>query len=553
MSDNLLAAAIAFAGNSLPVFPCEPRGKAPMVEGGFKAATVNTEQIRKWWSAWPLANIGIPTGAVSGFAALDIDPGGDDSLAELTRQYGALPETRGVKTGRGRQLWFRHPGVPVRCSAGVLGRGLDFRGDGGYVIAPPSIHPNGQRYAFLNNCEPVEMADWLIRLTAQRKAEGSPNHDADSKIPEGSRNVKLASIAGSLRRQGLSELVLCEVLLGINSCQCDPPLPEAEVASIAASVARYAPDRVQNAAGTCLRAIKVGEFLRMDIKPREMLLNPLLPVQGLAMIHAKRGVGKTHIALGIAVAVASGKAFLRWNAPKPRKVLFVDGELPSGVLQQWVAEAVAAIGANEVGDNLTIITPDLQEFSIPDLATLGGQAALSEHVEAADLVILDNLSALVRAGNENDAESWLPIQGWALDLRRRGKSVLFIHHSGRSGNARGTSKREDLLDTIITLRHSPSYRADEGLRAELHFEKTRHFHGKGAEPFEVELRAGTDSVCQWVTRNLEASGYEKAAALFVEGCDALAVMEELGISRAQAYRYQKQYRESQSHGLPPRA
>jgi putative DNA primase/helicase len=285
----------------------------------------------------------------------------------------------------------------------------------------------------------------------------------------------------------------------------------------------------------------------MDIKPREMVLGPILPVQGLVMLHAKRGVGKTHLALGIAVAVASGKPFLRWETQKPRKALFVDGELPASVLQQWIAEACAAGGADEVGDNLTLITPDLQEFGIPDLATLEGQSALLEHVQSADLVILDNLSALVRAGNENEAESWLPLQAWALDLRRQGKSVLFVHHSGRSGNPRGTSKREDLLDTVIALRHPVSYRASEGLRAELHFEKTRHFHGKGAEPFEVELRADTDGVCQWLTRDLEASGYAKAAALFAEGCDALAVKEELGLSRATAFRYQKQFRETQSH------
>jgi putative DNA primase/helicase len=300
-----------------------------------------------------------------------------------------------------------------------------------------------------------------------------------------------------------------------------------------------------------LRAVKAGEFLAMDIKPREMLLHPILPVQGLAMIHAKRGVGKTHLALGIAVAVASGKDFLRWKAPKPRKVLFVDGELPASVLQQWVAEAVAAVGTDEVSENLSMITPDLQEVSIGDVATLAGQAALLPHVESADLVILDNLSALVRAGTENEAESWLPIQAWALDLRRRGKSLLFVHHSGRSGNPRGTSKREDLLDAVIALRHPASYKASEGLRAELHFEKTRHFHGQEADPFEIELRSGADGVCQWLTRALEASGYGKAAALFAEGCDALAVKEELGVSRATAFRYQKRYHDSQSQVSNP--
>ena len=329
-----------------------------------------------------------------------------------------------------------------------------------------------------------------------------------------------------------------------------------EAASVLASGAQ--PSEAQQAlvkrpsgAGRSLRAVKAGEFLRMEIKPPEMLLDPILPSQGLAMIHAKRGVGKTHLALGIAVAVASGRDFLRWKAPKPRKVLFVDGELPASVVQFWTAEAVAAIGTDETGDNLTFITPDLQEFGIPDLATLEGQAALLKHVEAADLVILDNLSALVRAGIENEAESWLPLQAWALDLRRRGKSLLFVHHSGRSGNPRGTSKREDLLNTVIALRHPTDYRADEGLRAELHFEKARHFHGKDAEPFEVEFRAGSDGVCQWLTRDLEASGHKKAAALFADGCDVSAVKDELGISRATAFRYQKQYRESESNTSTP--
>src|SRR5271157_5984431 len=97
LGDDLRAAALAFARDGLPVFPCEPRGKRPMVEGGFKAATVNTEQIRAWWSTWRLANIGIPAGAVSGIDVLDVDPGGEDSLAALIAQHGPLPDTREVR------------------------------------------------------------------------------------------------------------------------------------------------------------------------------------------------------------------------------------------------------------------------------------------------------------------------------------------------------------------------------------------------------------------------------------------------------------------------
>ncbi len=211
MNDELFVAALAFVGDGLPVFPCKPRGKLPMVKGGFKAATVDTEQVRKWWSKWRQANIGIPTGAVSGFVVLDVDPGGDDSLATLTGSHGPLPETRAVKTGRGRQLWFKYPSVPVRCSAGVLGLGLDFRGDGGYVIAPPSIHQNGQRYAFLNNCELAEMSDWLINVIQQGKSAPNPTPHSDGsggKIREGARNATLASIAGTMRKRGLGETAI---------------------------------------------------------------------------------------------------------------------------------------------------------------------------------------------------------------------------------------------------------------------------------------------------------------------------------------------------------
>lgn len=294
-----------------------------------------------------------------------------------------------------------------------------------------------------------------------------------------------------------------------------------------------------------LCSISAQEFLERDIPPREMLLSPILPAQGLVMLHAARGRGKTHIALGIAVAVASGKDFLRWKAAKARKVLFIDGELPASVLQPWLAEAVAAAGTNGVRDNLRFITPDFQEFGIPDLATLSGQAALEEHVKDADLIILDNLSALVRSGKENEAESWLPIQSWALDLRRQGKSLFFVHHSGRNGEPRGTSKREDLLDVVIALRTPATYKPTDGLRAEIHFTKTRGIFGKEAEPFEVSMSTGENGVPVWTVTDMEGSARKRAFDLFAAGCDRAAVQEELNLSRASSFRYQKEYRQSQ--------
>jgi len=112
----MLTAALAYAEDGLPVFPCGPRGKRPIVEGGFKVANVNTEQIRGWWSSWRLADIGIPTGAVSGFVVLDVHPGGEALLADLEGQYGSLSQTRTVKNERGRRSGSSTLACPFRAA-----------------------------------------------------------------------------------------------------------------------------------------------------------------------------------------------------------------------------------------------------------------------------------------------------------------------------------------------------------------------------------------------------------------------------------------------------
>lgn len=108
------------------------------------------------------------------------------------------------------------------------------------------------------------------------------------------------------------------------------------------------------------------------------------------------------------------------------------------------------------------------------------------------MLVLDNLSALCREGNENEGGGWLPVQEWALGLLRRRPSVLFVHHAGKNKSQRGTSGPEDLLDTVITLKHPADHNPAEGLRCEAHFEKTRSLLGDAAKPFEVKLESGPD-------------------------------------------------------------
>jgi hypothetical protein len=133
------------------IFPCR-RNKTPWTKRGFQDATKNQDRIREWWKQWPDASIGVPTGELNGIWALDIDlPHGPESLARLEAEHGPLPETLVQRTGGGGQQYIfrwddRHP---IRNSAGLIGPGIDVRGEGGYIILPPSLHPSGRRYAWI--------------------------------------------------------------------------------------------------------------------------------------------------------------------------------------------------------------------------------------------------------------------------------------------------------------------------------------------------------------------------------------------------------------------
>ena len=218
------------------------------------------------------------------------------------------------------------------------------------------------------------------------------------------------------------------------------------------------------------------------------------------MIHAPRGIGKTHISIGAACAVAAGTGFLKWSAPKPRRVLFIDGEMPGAMLQERFARTIDALKADVPPDGFKLVAADLEPDGLPDLASEEGQQFYAEVIAPADLVITDNLSTICRTLRENEADSWGPVQSWALRLRREGKSVLFIHHAGKNGGQRGTSKKEDILNTVIALRRPPDYEASQGARFEVHYEKARGFYGNEAEPFEAWLKDG-----QWLTAEVTSA------------------------------------------------
>jgi putative DNA primase/helicase len=276
-----------------------------------------------------------------------------------------------------------------------------------------------------------------------------------------------------------------------------------------------------------LSPIGLHDFLALKLPPREHVLAPWLPVKGLAMIYAAPGVGKTHLALEAAYAVALGANFLGWKAPRPRPVFYVDGEMPGEVMQERLAAIVERYDADAPAAAFDLLSADFKPSGIPDLSEPEGQAALAEHIGAAELIVFDNLSTLFRSGRENEAESWAMVQPFFLALRRQGRAVVLVHHAGKGGSYRGTSKRLDVLDSVLRLARPDDYDASQGARFTVTFEKARGLFGPDAEPFEAWLDDG-----QWRRQSLADATNARIIELTAEGLNYAEIGRELDLDRA---------------------
>jgi putative DNA primase/helicase len=270
-----------------------------------------------------------------------------------------------------------------------------------------------------------------------------------------------------------------------------------------------------------------------------MLLSPILPERSLAMLYAPRGIGKTQLGLSVGLAVAGGADILRWSAPRPRRVLYIDGEMPVVALQERLKVLALGMDRGIPNENFKILAADNVDGGI-NLGTEEGQRSIEPPLDGLDLLILDNLSTLCPTRSESASDAWTPIQEWLLGLRRRGISVLFIHHAGNNGRQRGTSRREDALDTVIALRRPDDYSPEQGARFQVHFEKLRNRVAPAASvPFEASLGsfdADGQEGLRWSCCDLAPPLLKRAAELYETGMTVRAVATTLGISRSEAGR-----------------
>lgn len=262
---QFLQAAIELADLGYRVFPCKPGRKEPATKNGCLDATNDQEQIAEWWTENPNYNVAVST---DGLLVIDVDPKDDGS----PNDYADDPEVRsdllknaGTATPRGgSHYWFRQPeiGDELRNTTKKIAPGVDTRATGGYVLAPPSvIEPNEDEgivggvyhwmFGFRLQSSPEFLdeppAFVLDALGSVKKRSDAVILPTDGTIPDGQRNATLASLAGSLRRIGLSQQAIEASLRETNAERCKPPLNDEEVRKIAWSVGRYQPDQIATA------------------------------------------------------------------------------------------------------------------------------------------------------------------------------------------------------------------------------------------------------------------------------------------------------------------
>jgi len=282
--------------------------------------------------------------------------------------------------------------------------------------------------------------------------------------------------------------------------------------------------------------VELRDLLKMKMPERRWLLEGFMQERDIAMIHAYRGVGKSRFAQALGVAVASGGSFLRFEAPEPRQVLLVDGELPREDLQKMLAQAVAA-SDSEPEAPLRVLSADLADAPLRSLATNEGRRQVEEHLGSAEFLILDNISTLfLGSGPENDSESWEKAQAWLLSLRRKGVATLLVHHDGKGGAQRGTSKREDVLSTVVQLKHPPDYEPSQGARFELKFTKSRGMAGDAVVPLMVTLETPQDGRPGWRWDFLNDSLGDRAGELKALGMSVRDIAKELEASKSAVHR-----------------
>lgn len=485
MSSNL-EAALAYIKLGFRVFPVKP-DKTPLTTHGLKDATQTQLGVKEYWGRWPNAGIGLVT---DGYTVLDFDKksGGLESKTRLEAEHEALPRTRAHQTGGGGlHLIYRNPnGAKVRNTVALAGYpGIDLRGNGGYIVAPPSLHQSGTRYEVVDDSEIAPVPAWLLELTTKKQAVQGETIPTGQPIAEGQRNATLASMAGSMRRRDMPQAAIEAALLQTNRERCQLPLPDTEVLSIAQSVSRYQPATQKTVQATKPEPqprpplIVISEVTAEIVK---WLWSPYIPYGKLSLLEGDPGVGKSWVSLAIATAISRGMGLPGQTEVGHGPVLIASAE--DGIADT-IKPRLVSMGADESAihavDGL---------FTLDEL----GFTMLDDYVAetAPVLLIIDPLVAYLSGDldiNKANQVRFATARLAAL-AEKWGLAILAIRHLTKGGSSKAIYRGLGSIDFTAAARSvlmAGANSDDENDRGILHIKSNLAPMG---QPVGYELRDG---------------------------------------------------------------
>ncbi len=291
-----------------------------------------------------------------------------------------------------------------------------------------------------------------------------------------------------------------------------------------------------------LCAMPVHELMALQLPERRRAL-PWLVEGGLVMVYGPRGVGKTYFTLGLAAALVSGQDFLRWPVTEPMGVLLVDGEMALTELRERLASLLPGI----LSAPLEVISHEVVFEKTEADINLGRdewQDAISDYVERHPdirVIIIDNLACLLPTIREDKRDDWANyVMPFLIALRRRGVAVVLIHHAGKGGDQRGTSSREDALNTVIRLDRVPDHDSTQGAQFIVRFTKSRSAYGDDVADFEARLEQDETGLPIWTCKAIEESNEERLLRLVRDGIETVSeAAEELDLTRGTVSKLKK--------------
>lgn len=438
---SLRDTALSYAAHGWKVLPLRPGTKLPLVgSSGVKEATTDQAQIEAWWQEDPDRNVGLATGQGSGIVVVDVDS--REALKNLKNRHGELPTTATVKTRRGGHLYFRAPSEPVRNSAGKVAPQVDVRGDGGYVVAPPSV-VDDHTYTWVDTTAPVDLPGWVQDAPNTEPDEGSRSgNDGHStpygravldgevaqlvQTPEGGRNHALFQAAVRV-----FELVKADQLPhgtatgALTRAAKGTGLPQHEIDRTLGSAWERAeakppadrPEQVDAPRGKP-RFLTLSDLRNMP--PVQWLIPQVLP-EGFTVMYGPRSSFKTFLALDMSLTIAS----------TGRTVVYAAGEGVSGLLPRISAWAQAHPD-HDPSAGFRVLAQGAFPRLTSEMSVAGLKAdmqTLADQGKPPALIVVDTWRRALSPQTVND-DSAVGMATMALDdlHDRHGTSALVIHH-----------------------------------------------------------------------------------------------------------------------------